>query len=78
MKRHVQRHVQRYVVLLRETPTQLWLAYNDFGRIGNATRYMAWEFDTEAEAKSALARVRRTHNWPQGKIMGVLVEVDDG
>jgi len=67
---------QRYVVLLREKPTQIWLAYDGGGRIGNARHDQAWKYFTHLSAVIALRRERHFHAWPQAKILGTLVEVD--
>jgi len=65
---------QRYVVLLRETPTQIWLAYDDLGRIGNAKFHEAFRYVSAHAARMALKAL--PHNWPEAKILGTLVEVD--
>lgn len=68
---------QRYVVLLRDTPTQVWLAYDAGGRIGNANYNQAFQYETKSLALNALRCIRNIHAWPQARILGTLVEMDD-
>lgn len=68
--------VQRYIVLLKDDgKTQVWLGYNDLGRIGscdykNATRYESW-----LQAYVALCAVGRVRRWPDAKILATMEEV---
>ena len=68
--------VQKYVVLLSERDgRQIWLAYNSFGRIGNAKYEEAFRYDTRRQAADALRRVRATgRRWPDAKILGTCVD----
>ena len=70
------RIIQKYIVLLGERDgNQIWLAYNDFGRIGNASYDLAFHYDTWAEAADALRRVRYSGNrWGDAKILGTTVK----
>ena len=69
------RMITRFVVLLRDTPDrQIWLAYNDGGRIGNATFAMAFRFISRHQANMALRNL--PHKWPEAKIISTLVEED--
>ena len=67
------RVVQRFVVLLRDMPDkQIWLGYDDDGRIANATYAMAFRYVSEHEARMALRRL--SHNWLDATILSTLVE----
>lgn len=67
---------QRYVVLLRETiDKQVWLAYNDFGRIGNANYNQAFRFETRDQARWAL--IKLPLKWPDAQVLATLVEIDE-
>ena len=71
------RMVQRFVVLLRDMPDkQIWLGYDDLGRIANATYKMAFRFVSEHKARTALRRL--SHNWLDAKIFSTLVEEGEG
>lgn len=69
---------QKYIVMLAErNGEQVWLAYDNLGRIGNATYAQAYRYDTWAEAADALRRLRFTGaKWPGAKIMGTTVHVE--
>jgi len=63
--------ITKYVVLLRQSADkQIWLAYDDFGRIGNATYEMAFRFNSEHHAKMALKQL--PHKWPDAKVLATL------
>ena len=67
------RMVQRFIVLLRDMPEQqIWLAYDDAGRIVNATYAMAFRWHSEKMARMALKR--QSHNWLDAEIFSTLVE----
>ena len=69
--------VQKYIVLLGERHgKQIWLAYNDAGRISNANYSEAFQYNTHRLAEIALRRVRRTHSFPDAKILGTTVEIE--
>tara|TARA_R110000868_G_scaffold14070_7_gene65631 strand:- start:72 stop:299 length:228 start_codon:yes stop_codon:yes gene_type:complete len=70
---------QKYIVLLGEQydGKQIWLAYDSIGRIGNATYNQAFRYDSHKQAVYALALVRRQRRWPNAKVMGTTVEIDD-
>ena len=62
---------QRYVILLRETPDkQIWLAYDDLGRIGNAKFHEAFRYVSAHAARMALKAL--PHKWPEAKVLATL------
>ena len=69
---------QRFVVMLRESQgVQTWLAYDSFGRIGNANFKEAFRYDTHRQAEDALRYVRMTHQWPMAEILGTTEEIEE-
>ena len=67
--------VQKYIVMLSETPSmQMFLAYDDLGRIGNATYEQAFRYDTEQQARCALRAVRRIRAFADAKILATCVD----
>lgn len=69
--------VQKYIVMLDESPTrQVFLAYDDMGRISNASSDLAFQYDSYRQAKAAIAAVRRVRRWPNARVLGVIVEAD--
>ena len=73
------RVIQKFIVFLGErNGKQIWLAYDDAGRIGNAAYQEAFRYDTLVSAEQALQNVRRTvGRFPDAKVMALLVEEDD-
>jgi len=67
---------QKYIVLLGErNGQQVWLGYDNIGRIGNCEYEQAIRYDTWAQAADALRRVRFTGaRWPVAKILGTTVD----
>lgn len=67
--------VQRWIVLLGlRAGRQIWLAYDNEGRIGNADYDQAHRYETRREAVNALGKVRKTGQaWPNAEIFGTCV-----
>lgn len=72
------RYAQRFVVLLDQTPDrQVWLGYDDGGRIGNCRFAEAFRYESEIDAEIELRRARRAgKRWPRARIWGVVEEKD--
>ena len=70
------RMVQKYVVCLRSSgDRQIWLAYDNCGRIGNANYHQAFQYDSYNEARVAIKQL--PHRWTEAQILGTLVEVTE-
>lgn len=69
---------QFYIVQLSEKDGKnLYLAYDNMGRIGNACFQQAIRYDSFSQANNALKAVRRYRRWPQAQIFGVIDEFSD-
>lgn len=71
---------QRFIVMLDDTAhtgRQVFLAYNDLGRIGNGKYSEAFRYETHHQASRALAAVRRLRAWPRAKILGTCIDTTD-
>lgn len=61
--------------MLRQTPDkQIWLAYDNLGRIGNANYDQAFRFNSEHHARMAIKLL--PHKWPQAKVLSILDKED--
>ena len=71
---------EKWIVLLSkdvDIGKQVWLGYDVFGRIGSASYWEAFRYDSALQATVALAKVRRDRRWPDARVIGTTVEVEN-
>ena len=66
-----------FVLLIDDGPKQVWLGYNNLGRIGSCDFRNATRYESISEALAALRMVRRERRWASAKVIGTLEEVAD-